>query len=184
MNQKQHSLMQVLQKISIFKGLELDHIQRLLKVGTSQRYSIGETIYSIGDESTDMLVLLQGRLVVTSAAGDVLGEIKPGMPTGEMGVLTNQPRSANIASVENSVVVMIGRDALVSVLASNQTLHIIILKNVVEILSERLLAANEQNDALQHQLTQLETDGDDDYTPSVINDGQADDYDEYPGDEE
>ena len=71
-----------------------------------------------------------------------------------------------------------------SVLASNQTLHIIILKNVVEILSERLLAANEQNDALQHQLTQLETDGDDDYTPSVINDGQADDYDEYPGDEE
>tara|TARA_Y100001968_G_scaffold309224_1_gene328796 strand:+ start:231 stop:635 length:405 start_codon:yes stop_codon:yes gene_type:complete len=134
MNQKQHSLMQVLQKISIFKGLELGHIQRLLKVGTSQRYGIGETIYSIGEESTDMLVLLQGRLV--------------------------------------------------SVLASNQMLHIIILKNVVEILSERLLAANEQNDALQHQLTQLETDGDDDYTPSVTNDGQADEYDEYPGDEE
>ena len=133
MNQKQHSLMQVLQKISIFKGLELGHIQRLLKVGTSQRYGIGETICSIGEESTDMLVLLQWRLV--------------------------------------------------SVLASNQALHIIILKNVVEILSERLLAANEQNDALQHQLTQLETDGDDDYTPSVINDGQADDYDEYPGDE-
>jgi len=44
MNQKQHSLMQVLQKISIFKGLELGHIQRLLKVGTSQRYGIGETI--------------------------------------------------------------------------------------------------------------------------------------------
>ena len=106
------------------------------------------------------------------------------MPTGEMGVLANQPRSANIASVENSVVVVIGRDALVSVLASNQTLHIIILKNVFEILSERLLAANEQNDALQYQLTQLETDGDDDYTPSVTNDGQADEYDEYPGDEE
>ena len=35
MNQKQHSLMQVLQKISIFTGLELGHIQRLLKVGTS-----------------------------------------------------------------------------------------------------------------------------------------------------
>ena len=135
MNQKQHSLMQVLQKISIFKGLELGHILRLLKVGTSQRYGIGETIYRIGAESTDMLVLLQGLLVVTSAAGDVLGEIKPGMPTGE-------------------------------------------------ILSERLLAANEQNDALQHQLTQLETDGDDDYTPSVTNDGQADEYDEYPGDEE
>ena len=80
MNQKQHSLMQVLQKISIFKGLELGHIQRLLKVGTSQRYGIGETIYSIGEESTDMLVLLQGRLVVTSAAAMCWARSSRGCP--------------------------------------------------------------------------------------------------------
>ena len=66
---------------------------------------------------------MQGRLVVTSASGDELGQIKPGMPTGEMGVFTDQPRSANISAAERSIAVVIGRDALLSVLASNQTIH-------------------------------------------------------------
>ena len=105
MNQQQHRLMQVLQKISVFKGLELEHIQRLLRVGTSQTYGIGEQVYSIGEPSDEMLVLLQGKMVVTSAGGEELGDLGPGMLTGEMGVFTNQPRSANISSVDRSVAV-------------------------------------------------------------------------------
>ena len=37
MNQQQHRLMQVLQKISVFKGLEFEHIQCLLRVGPRRR---------------------------------------------------------------------------------------------------------------------------------------------------
>ena len=70
MNQQQHRLMQVLQKISVFKGLELEHIQRLLRVGTSQTYGIGERVYSIGEPSDEMLVLLQGKMLVISAGGE------------------------------------------------------------------------------------------------------------------
>jgi hypothetical protein len=73
MNQPQHRLMQVLQKISVFKGLELGHIQRLLRVGTSQTYGIGERVYSIGEPSDVMLVLLQGKMLVTSAGGSRAG---------------------------------------------------------------------------------------------------------------
>lgn len=65
--------MQALQKISIFKGLELEHIQRLLRVGTSRKYELGERVCTIGEDSNEMLVLLQGLLAVTSSAGDVLG---------------------------------------------------------------------------------------------------------------
>lgn len=185
MNQQQHRLMQVLQKISIFKGLELGHIQRLLRVGTSQKYDLGERIYTVGEPSREMLVLLQGRLVVTSASGDELGEIGPGMPTGEMGVFTDQPRSANISAVERSMAVVIGRDALVAVLASNQTIHIRILENIVEILSERVSAANFQNDKLQNRIVELEEQVEDD-APEVIqiDDGMASEFDEYPGDED
>ena len=52
-----------------------------------------------------MLVLLQGKMLVTSAWGEELGDLGPGMLTGEMGVFTNQPRSANISSVDGSVAV-------------------------------------------------------------------------------
>ena len=51
-------------------------------------------------------------------------------------------------------------DALPLVLAANPTCRIRILKHAIEILGERLLAANEHNGALQDRLTQLETDGD------------------------
>lgn len=51
MNQLQHRLMQVLQKIPIFKGLELVQIQRILRVGKSRQFSLGEQIYTIGEPS-------------------------------------------------------------------------------------------------------------------------------------
>ena len=81
MNQQQHRLMQVLQKISIFKGLELGHIQRLLRVGSSKTYGIGEHIYIIGEPSLDMLVLAGaagghqrfGRRVGADQTGDAHG---------------------------------------------------------------------------------------------------------------
>ena len=185
MNQQQHRLMQVLQKISIFKGLQLEHIQRFLRVGNSQIYEIGERVYNIGEPSDEMLVLLQGRMVVTSAGGEELGDIGSGMLTGEMGVFTNQPRSANISAVDRSVAVVIARNALLSVLASNQIIHIRILDNIVEIMSERLLATNLQNDKLQKKIMQLEHEDEDDYEQTGgVNDDMASEFDEYPGDED
>ncbi|HIG54518.1 MAG TPA: cyclic nucleotide-binding domain-containing protein [Candidatus Latescibacteria bacterium] len=185
MNQQQHRLMQVLQKISIFKGLELEHIQRFLRVGTSQTYEIGERVYNIGEPSDEMLVLLQGKMVVTSAGGEELGDIGSGMLTGEMGVFTNQPRSANISAVDRSIAVVIGRNELFSVLASNQTIHVCILENVVDILSERLSAANFQNDNLQKRIMELKGEEEDDYEAmGRVDDGMASEFDEYPGDED
>ena len=185
MNQQQHRLMQVLQKISVFKGLELEHIQRLLRVGTSQTYGIGEQVYSIGEPSDEMLVLLQGKMVVTSAGGEELGDLGPGMLTGEMGVFTNQPRSANISSVDRSVAVVIARNALLSVLASNPIIHIRILDNIVEIMSERLSATNLQNDKLRKQIMQLEQEDEDDYEQTGgVGGDMASEFDEYSGDED
>ena len=185
MNQQQHRLMQVLQKIPIFKGLELVQIQRILRVGTSQKFSLGEQIYTIGEPSLDMLVLLQGRLAVTGESGELFGEIGPGMLTGEMGVFTNHPRSANISATENSVAVIIEQRALKTALASDQIMHVRVLENLVEILSERLLASNETNDDLHKKLMEAEGIEEDDYGAGGQNhDGMADEYDEYPGEME
>lgn len=90
------------------------------------------------------------------------------MLTGEMGVFTNQPRSANISSVDRSVAVVIARNALLSVLASNQIIYVRILDNIVEIMSERLSATNLQNDKLRKQIMQLEQEDEDDYEQTGV----------------
>ena len=179
MKKQQYSLMQVIQKISVFKGLDLEHIQRLLRSGTSKSYGIGERIYSIDEPSDEMLVLLKGKLVVTTAGGEELATIFPGMVTGEMGVFTNHPRSAHITAVEASMGMVIGRKALLSVWASYTTVHICMLDNVVEILSERILFANSEKEALKNRITKLEGEEEDDYEDIELDDdGQASELEE------
>jgi CRP-like cAMP-binding protein len=193
MNKQQHQLMLVMRKIGVFKGLEIEHIQRILRVAVSKQFEVGQRIYIIGEPSDEMLVLLRGRLLVTTAGGDQLGEILPGSPTGEMGVLTNQPRSANISAIEPSVAVVITKKNLDAVLASNAGMYMCIMKNIVELLCERMSATNQRNDALQRRISLLE--GEDDYDGDDGDDGDygddegefvnnsdyADENDEYPG---
>ena len=187
MNKQQHQLMLVMRKIGVFKGLEIEHIQRILRVAVSKQFEVGQRIYIIGEPSDEMLVLLRGRLLVTTAGGDQLGEILPGSPTGEMGVLTNQPRSANISAIEPSVAVVITKKNLEAVLASNAGMYMCIMKNIVELLCERMAATNQRNDALQRRISLLE--GEDDYDSDdgddegefVNNSDYADENDEYPG---
>lgn len=193
MNKQQHQLMLVMRKIGVFKGLEIEHIQRILRVAVSKQFEVGQRIYIIGEPSDEMLVLLRGRLLVTTAGGDQLGEILPGSPTGEMGVLTNQPRSANISAIEPSVAVVITKKNLDAVLASNASMYMCIMKNIVELLCERMAATNQRNDALQRRISLLE--GEDDYDGDggddddygddegefVNNSDYADENDEYPG---
>lgn len=187
MNKQQHQLMLVMRKIGVFKGLEIEHIQRILRVAVSKQFEVGQRIYIFGEPSDEMLVLLRGRLLVTTAGGDQLGEILPGSPTGEMGVLTNQPRSANISAIEPSVAVVITKKNLDAVLASNAGMYMCIMKNIVELLCERMAATNQRNDALQRRISLLE--GEDDYDSDdgddegefVNNSDYADENDEYPG---
>jgi CRP-like cAMP-binding protein len=179
MKKQQYSLMQIIQKISLFKGLDLEHIQRLLRRGTSKSYGIGERVYTVDEPSDEMLVLLKGKLVVTSAGGEELAAIWPGMITGEMGVFTNHLRSANITAVEASVAIVIGQKTLVSFWASDNTVHICMLDNVVEILSERIRFDNSEKEALKNRITKLEGEEEDDFKDvEYDDDGEASELDE------
>ncbi|MEE2627542.1 MAG: hypothetical protein VX670_03550, partial [Candidatus Latescibacterota bacterium] len=100
-----------------------------------------------------------------------------------MGVLTNQPRSANISAMEPSVAVVITKKNLDAVLASNASMYMCIMKNIVELLCERMAATNQRNDALQRRISLLE--GEDDYDGDdegeFDNDSDyADESDKYP----
>ena len=106
MNKQQHALNSILRKLGIFKDLEADHIQRLARLSTSKVFEAGTVIYEEGSPSDEMLVLLQGRIIASSRGGAELAEIEPGTSTGEMGVLTDQPRSAKITAVEKCIAVV------------------------------------------------------------------------------
>ena len=156
MNERQYHLIRVVQKIPVFGGFELADIQQLLRLGEIRQYRGGDEIYVKGAPSDDMLVLLKGRLSVVAESGEELAEIKAGMPIGEMGLFTRQPRSADTAAVDDSTALILGRDNLVAMLESDRGLHVKILRNVVSILSERLTAANSLNESHSRMIRDLE----------------------------
>ena len=182
MNERQFYLVKVIQKIAVFEGFELTDIQRLLRICRMREFEAGEQVYTKGDESNEMLVLLRGKLSVTGDSGEELAEVRPGNPTGEMGVFTRQPRSANIVASERSTAIVLGRKELGVLLGTNEGMHVKVLQNLVAILSQRIEQGNELNESQARMIRDLnkragEFDDDDD-------DDDDDDEDEDDEDDE
>ena len=156
MNERQYHLVKVIGKIPVFEGFGLEEIQSLLRVCNLRNVSAGEDIYTKGEASDEMLVLLKGKLSVTSESGEELAAIRPGRPIGEMGVFTGQPRSANIVSVEDSTVIAFKRQELGALLMGNRDMNLKVLQNLVGILSQRLTEANELNESQSRMIRDLD----------------------------
>lgn len=161
MNKQQHALNSILRKLNIFKDLEADHIQRLARLSTSKVFEAGQVIYEEGSPSDEMLVLLQGRIIASSRGGAELAEIEPGTSTGEMGVLTDQPRSAKITAIEKCIAVVFSKTQMTAALSSNSLMSLRLHANMVKLISDRLTAANNKIDELQKRLMILEEMNDD-----------------------
>ncbi len=161
MNKQEHALNSILRKLHIFKDLEADHIQRLARLSTSKVFEAGQVIYEEGSPSDEMLVLLQGRIIASSRGGAELAEIETGTSTGEMGVLTDQPRSAKITAIEKSIAVVFSKTQMTAALSSNSLMSLRLHANMVKLISDRLTAANNKIDELQKRLMILEEMNDD-----------------------
>ena len=180
MNQREHQLMKVVQKIDIFTGLTHREALTLLRVSHYQTFKAGETIYAAGSASDEMLILLAGRLTVTSYSGDAIAEIPPGGCTGEMGMFTGYPRSANIVAATKAAGFTIPKAELITALNANKDMLIKLLQNLVSLLSERLTTANLRLEEKEHG----DEDGDEDEYDDEIGEEAYDGDDEYDDDED
>ncbi len=148
MNRAQHQLMQIVQKIPVFDGLSLEQAERVIQTSRFKKYEAGDTVYEIGEASEEMLVLVKGELSVLSATGQPLGEVVPGMSTGEMGLFTGHVRSATIVALEECAGLILTRSLLREIMNSDREMKAIILENAVRQLSDRLADANTRLDVL------------------------------------
>ncbi len=133
----------IIEKVEVFKRLSIGEAQRLLKLCRYQTYSTNEMVYRAGDSSDEMLILLQGRLQVLTEDGTVLAGILPGSTTGEMGVLTGEPRSATILAAEAASGFVLRKPDL-DTLLRDDGIRLKVMENMVGILIERLRSSNTQ----------------------------------------
>ena len=104
-----------------------------------------------------MYILLDGQLVARTKAGTDIAYISPIGLVGEMGVVTDEPRSADVVGLTESMGLEITKDALVTLFVEDPTICRKILLNLVKNLSTKLYDANGEIEKLrQEQETQAE----------------------------
>lgn len=103
-----------LRNCPLFAALRPDELTSLAALGAERRLGRHEVLVNKDDPSTEMFVVLDGRLRVVSYSDGGqeldLNWIRPGQVVGELAMIDGCPRSATICADRPSVVLVFRRD--------------------------------------------------------------------------
>ena len=137
----------------LFEGLEEQDLQRLFEMSSVCSLEAGEVLLRQGEPGDEMYIIMSGELEVSRRqAGQetFLASRGPGDVIGEMALLEQEPRSASVRAVADSRLLVIDRQAFVTLLDCSPTASLTILRTVVQRLrtSESVLMQQEKLSSL------------------------------------
>lgn len=138
-----HNALELLKSVDVFTGLDQREMAALSEVATVHQHKSGKVIFRQGDPSENLQIVTSGsfdcylwdemlkieRPITLFKRGDLFGE---------MGLLTDEPRSAFVRAQEDGETVCIDRKALVGLMERQPK----VLLNFIRILAHRLAIAN------------------------------------------
>ena len=129
-------------------GLPPEAIAEVWAMAVQETHLARETLIRINEKSSDLFVVLDGKVQVMTQDGDVLAEPGPGSVLGEMSLIDDRPRSAEVVCLSLTKVAKIPAKALRSYMNSNRDVGFIILANLARVLSGRLRLADLKIDTI------------------------------------
>jgi CRP/FNR family transcriptional regulator, cyclic AMP receptor protein len=107
----------------------------LFRIGRRRRWPAGATLFSEGDRSTTVVLVISGRAKVfslTAQGGEVLLAIRgPGALLGEMSALDGAPRSASVSALEPLETYVVSVSAFLEFLRTHPGAAVRIVKMIV-----------------------------------------------------
>ena len=135
-------LIQLLKKIPIFDELPPTQVRTMLSLCESRTLGEDELLCESGTPSDEMYILLTGQLSVVTADGLRVATILPVTTVCEMGVVTGQPRSATVQTAKPCKILAIGKKRFDQLLGNDSDIASRIYRNVIHILSDKLVNDN------------------------------------------
>ncbi len=136
--QQHFRLVEVLEKIPLFRGLSMHQFKQILKIFKSKTVPKDQVLCKIGEESFEIFILLRGNLKLLFEDGKEFSRISPIGIVGEMGVFTGDRRSATIAAATDCLLLSIHKSELMRALRADAGLSTKVLFNVIDTLSEKI----------------------------------------------
>jgi CRP/FNR family transcriptional regulator, dissimilatory nitrate respiration regulator len=116
----QQELMQILQRASLFSGLDETTMLEVVRRGRLRLFAAEQTVFMQGDPAKGLHVVVHGRVKVfkSSAQGraQTLMMMGPGEPVGEVAALAGEPYPATAETLEPTETFYIPRDAFLELI--------------------------------------------------------------------
>lgn len=146
---------EVLGKVPLFSKLEQSKLKLLAFTSELQTYEDGDTVFSEGEAADCAFVILDGEADIyaktqTDGGHVIVGTLQANQLLGELGVLTSSPRSATIRAKGRLMMLCIGSDMFLKLLAENPQVALDVMRQ----LSGKLVLAHHQYEELQDKLRQ------------------------------
>jgi CRP-like cAMP-binding protein len=130
--------------VNLFSGLKYDEIEAISRITALKHYPKGYVVFQEGEEGDALYIIVDGRVKVSIYDEDgreyILDIIGKDGFFGELSLIDELPRSADIITTEDSTFLVIKRVEFSKLLVDNPVITISILKT----LSKRLRAADER----------------------------------------
>jgi CRP-like cAMP-binding protein len=136
--------LKILERVPLFSGLSSDSLENLLSATSRKVYPKDTVIVEENEVGETLFMILTGKVKVTNIGPDgkevILSVLSQGEFFGEMALLDEEPRSANVVSMEKTEMMLLRRKEFMSLLETSQE----ILSKLLAVLSGRLRHANQQ----------------------------------------
>ena len=129
--------LQALQHVPLFRHLSFEELLRVMDVAQIEHHESSARIVSQGDPSDRLFVIAAGSVDVVRGAA-VLAKLPAGSLFGEMGLIDEAPRSADIIAAEPVRLMAVGRDDFFALLRRERSLAVKVLWGLSCLLNDRL----------------------------------------------
>lgn len=137
---KDAKIREALSKNPLFKGLESFYIDDILEVGETRTYVKSSQVISEGDHGDAIYFILSGRAKVALYGEEgreiVLSVLAEGDVFGEMSVIDDKPRSANVITVRDMECLVVPKEKFLKYLSSHHRVYLTLFAYITARLRE------------------------------------------------
>lgn len=142
MSADNYNIAAILQKLPVFAGLSPNEYAHIQKICRPSRINDGETLFVEGDSSPCMYVLLSGDIQLRTHDQGPIHSLVPGELFGEIGLISQQKRTATAIARSASVLLQIDGNVFQELLVREPRISFTIMRNITLNLANHITRMN------------------------------------------
>lgn len=137
------SIVSELKALPLFQGISEARLAQLLEIFKTVTHKAGSVLFEPGDAASRFELLVKGEIAIEEEATSadlppVRFDLRPLMPLGELGALTNMPRSTTATATTDVELLSINVGDLLGFFDSNGDIGLAFYKNLLSLVSDKI----------------------------------------------